>query len=222
MSDTTRDQSPLPDGPLSDAMIPDFTELAAVGKAIWWMILLRGALAILFGIFVILFPPGATLLALALFFAAFSLVDGVMTIAHAVRIRRRSKRWGWLLLQGILSVLAGVAAGLFPLLAGYFGFLVVLFLIAFWSIFTGIAGFPAAHAMADGGRKAWAYVAAAASVLFGVGLVIIMTVSPEAAVRSLIWVIGAYAIVAGVLLIVVAMGARTTAKKLLTKTAATA
>jgi len=212
MSDTPADRSPL----------PDLADLTAVGKAIWWMILLRGVLAILFGLLVILFPPGATLLALALLFAAFSLVDGVMTIAHAVRIRRRSKRWGWLLLQGIVSVLAGVVAGLFPVLAGFFGFLIVLFLIAFWSILTGIAGFPAAHAMADGGRKAWAYVAAAASVLFGIALAIITVVSPEGAVRSLVWVIGAYAIVAGVLLIVVAIGARTTATKLLTKTPATA
>jgi uncharacterized membrane protein HdeD (DUF308 family) len=210
MSDTTSSPSPL----------PDLMDLAAVGKAIWWMLLLRGLFAILFGLLVILFPPGATLLALALFFAAFSLVDGAMTIAHAARIRRRSKRWGWLLLQGILSVLAGLVAGLFPVLAGFFGFLVVLFLIAFWSIFTGIAGFPAAHAMADGGRKVWAYIAAAASVLFGLGLAIITAVSPEDAVRSLIWVIGAYAIVSGVLLIVVAIGARTTATKLLAKTVA--
>jgi uncharacterized membrane protein HdeD (DUF308 family) len=209
MSDSTNDRAPLPDP----------ADLTAVGKAIWWMILLRGLFAILFGLLVILFPPGATLLALALLFAAFSLVDGVMTIAHAVRIRRRSKRWGWLLLQGILSVLAGVVAGLFPVLAGFFGFLIVLFLIAFWSIVTGVAGFPAAHAMADGGRKAWAYVAAAASVIFGVALAIITVVSPAEAVRSLLWVIGAYAIVAGVLLIVVAIGARATAKKLLTKTA---
>ena len=210
MSDSAADRSPL----------PDLADLTAVGKAIWWMLLLRGVLAILFGLLVILFPPGATLLALALLFAAYSLVDGVMTIAHAVRIRRRSKRWGWLLLQGILSVLAGVVAGLFPVLAGFFGFLVVLFLIAFWSIVTGFAGFPAAHAMTDGGRKAWAYVAAAASVLFGIALAIITVVSPEGAVRSLVWVIGAYAIVAGVLLIVLAIGARTTATKLLTKTAA--
>ncbi len=215
MSDTTSHPSPLPDTPL-----PDFIDLHAVGRAVWWMLLLRGALAILFGVLVILFPPGATLLALALFFAAFSLVDGVMTIAHAVRIRRRSMRWGWLLVQGILSVLAGLVAGLFPVLAGFFGFLVVLVLIAFWSILTGIAGFPAAHAMADGGRKVWAYIAAAASVLFGLGLALITALSPEDAVRSLIWVIGAYAIVAGVLLIVVAIGARTTAKKLLTKTPA--
>lgn len=189
-------------------------------KSIWWMILLRGALAILFGGLVIAFPPGATLIALALLFAFYSLVDGVMTIAHAVRIRDRSKRWGWLLAQGILSVLAGVVAGLFPVLAGFFGFLVIIFLIAFWSIVTGIAGFPAAHATADGGRRTWTYVAAAASVLFGVALAIIATLSPEDAVRSLIWVIGAYSIVAGILLIVVAIGARATARKLLTRTTA--
>jgi uncharacterized membrane protein HdeD (DUF308 family) len=208
MSDSTAGQPGL----------PGLADLTAIGKAIWWMILLRGILAILFGILVIVFPPGATLIALALFFAAYSFVDGIMTISHAVRIRSRSKRWGWLLLQGILSVLAGVVAGLFPVLAGFLGLLVVVYLIAFWSIVTGIAGFPAAHAMADGGRKAWAYVAAAASVLFGVALAILTVVSPEGTVQSLIWVIGAYAIVAGILLIAVAIGARTAARKLLTRT----
>lgn len=189
--------------------------IAAVGKAIWWMILLRGIAAIIFGILVLVVPPEIPLVALAILFAAYSIVDGVMEIAHAVRIRDRAPRWGWLLVAGILSVLAGVVAALFPVLTGFFGALLVLYLIAFWSIVNGVAGFPAAHAMADGGRKVWAYVVSALAVLFGIALVVLATITPGDAVQALIWTIGAYAIVSGVLLVVLAIGARSTARRVL-------
>jgi uncharacterized membrane protein HdeD (DUF308 family) len=191
--------------------LPNLPDLAAVGKAIWWMILLRGIFAILFGILAIAFP-GITLAVLAIFFAFYAIFDGVTAIVHAFRMRSRP-RWGWLLAQGILSVLAGIVAALFPLLTGLFGALVVVYLIAFWAVFTGIAGFRAAHAMTDGGRKTWGYVSAALSLVFGVALAIIATVSPAGAVSALVLVIGAYAIVAGVLLIVFAITARSAARR---------
>lgn len=193
---------------------PDLAAFAAVGKAIWWMILLRGVFAILFGILAIVFPD-ATLVALAILFAVYAILDGVTSIAHGIRMRSRSPRWGWLLVQGILSVLAGLVAALFPVLTGLFGALVVIYLIAFWAVFTGIAGFRAAHAMTDGGRRAWAYVAAALSVLFGIALAVIATVSPAGAVSALVLVVGVYAIIAGVLLVAFAISARATARKVL-------
>lgn len=194
---------------------PGIPDLAAVGKAIWWMVLLRGIAAIVFGILVLVFSPDVTLVALAILFAVYSIVDGVMEIAHAVRIRSRSKRWGWLLVSGILSVLAGLIAAFFPLLTGFFGALLITYLIAFWSVMSGVAGFPAAHAMTDGGRKTWAYVTAALAVLFGVALVVIATINPSGAVQALVWTIGTYAIVSGVLLVVLAIGTRSVARKVM-------
>jgi uncharacterized membrane protein HdeD (DUF308 family) len=190
------------------------TDLAAVGKAIWWMLLLRGIAAVLFGILVFVFSPDVTLVALAILFAVYSIIDGVMGIAHAFRIRSRSPRWGWLLVGGILSLVAGLIAAFFPLLTGFFGALVITYLIAIWSIATGVAGFPAAQAMTDGGRKTWAYVSASLAVLFGLALVVIASFNPAGAVQALVWTIGAYAIVTGVLLIVLAVGTRTVASKL--------
>jgi uncharacterized membrane protein HdeD (DUF308 family) len=198
----------------SPTVTPDPAGLAMIGKAIWWMILLRGVFAIVFGILAIVFPD-ATLVALAILFAVYAILDGVTSIAHGIRMRSRSPRWGWLLVQGILSVLAGLVAALFPVLTGVFGALVVVYLIAFWAVFTGIAGFRAAHAMTDGGRRAWAYVAAALSVLFGLALAIIATVSPAGAVSALVLVIGVYAIIAGVLLVAFAVSARATARRVL-------
>jgi uncharacterized membrane protein HdeD (DUF308 family) len=198
----------------STSVTADLKGLAAFGKAVWWMILLRGIFAILFGILAIVFPD-ATLVALAILFAVYAILDGVTTIAHAVRIRSLSPRWGWLLAQGVLSVLAGLVAAVFPLLAGLFGALIVIFTIAFWAVVTGIAGFRAANAMTDGGRKTWAYVAAGLSVLFGLALTVMAIVSPADAVSALVVVIGGYAIVAGVLLVAFAVSARSTARRML-------
>jgi len=198
----------------SPSAAPDLAGLAAIGKAIWWMILLRGLFAILFGILAIVFPD-ATLVALAILFAVYAILDGVTSIAHGIRMRSRSPRWGWLIAQGVLSVLAGLIAAFFPVLTGLFGALIVVYLIAFWAVFTGIAGFRAAHAMTDGGRKTWAYVAATLSVLFGIALAVIATASPAGAVSALVLVIGVYAIIAGVLLVAFAISARATARRVL-------
>lgn len=192
---------------------PDLSDISAVGKAIWWMILLRGIFAILFGILALVFPD-ATLVALAILFAVYAILDGVTAIAHAVRVRSRSPRWGWLLAQGIISVLAGIVAALFPVFTGVFGALVMIFVIAVWAVVTGIAGLRGAHAMTDGGRRFWGYLMAALSVLFGIALAVIAALSPIDAVAALVIVIGVYAIVAGVLLIAFAFSARSTARKL--------
>src|SRR3954465_9234696 len=79
----------------------------------WWIIALRGVLAILFGI-VAFVVPAATILALVLFFSAYMLIDGVFGIAAAVRAARHHERWGLLALQAVASLLAGVIAFLWP------------------------------------------------------------------------------------------------------------
>ena len=80
----------------------------------WWVIALRGALAILFGI-IALFLPEATMLALVLLFAAYMLVDGVLAIVAGVRAARRHDRWGWLILEGAIDLIAGGIAVVWPL-----------------------------------------------------------------------------------------------------------
>ena len=72
----------------------------------WWAIALRGAFAVLFGIIALLMP-GAALLAFVLLFAAYMLVDGVFAIIAGVRASQRHERWGWLIFEGILDLIAG-------------------------------------------------------------------------------------------------------------------
>lgn len=182
-------------------------DLANIAKAIWWLVLIRGILAIVFGV-IALIHPGVAFVALVYTFAAFAFVDGIANIVHAVRVRNRDRRWGWLLAQGILSVLAGVVAFVFPLAAGLTLGIFALSLIAVYAIMMGISGIPAAASIVDGGRKALGFIVAILSILLGIALLAIVVFSPLNGIVNLIWVVGAYAIIIGVVLIVAAIQAR--------------
>lgn len=214
---TTRKADPAAD---ADDLGFDLPDIAAASKGLWWLVLIRGIVAVIFGVLALLFP-GAALVGLTIVFAVYAIVDGAVTIGQAIRVRRTSKRWGWLLVQGILTLLAGIAAAVFPILAGTLGALVLLWVIVFWSLISGIAGIPAANAMSgDTGRKVWAYVASILSIVFGIALLILVIAAPFTAVLSLIWVVGAYAIVFGGLLVGLAITARSGAKAIASDPAA--
>ena len=185
----------------------DVNALKSAARAIWWLVLIRGILAIVFGI-IALIHPGVALLALVYTFAAYAFIDGIANIVHAVRVRNRDKRWGWLLAQGILSVLAGVVAFVFPLAAGITLGIFALSLIGVYAIMMGIAGLPAAASVVDGGRKVLGFIVAILSILLGIALLVIVFVSPLNGIVNLIWVIGVYAIIIGVVLIIAAIQAR--------------
>jgi uncharacterized membrane protein HdeD (DUF308 family) len=81
----------------------------------WWAIALRGALAIAFGLIAQLLPE-VTILALVLLFAAYMLLDGILAIIAGVRAARRHDRWGWLIVEGVVDLVAGVIAVVWPLI----------------------------------------------------------------------------------------------------------
>jgi uncharacterized membrane protein HdeD (DUF308 family) len=192
---------------MSDSATTRGDDLASVAKAVWWLVLIRGILAILFGILALVLP-GVALLALVFTFAAYAVIDGVTNIAHSVRVRNRDKRWGWLLAQGILSVLAGLIAFIFPFAAAFVFGLWALVIIGIYAIMMGISGIPAAASVVDGGRKVFGFIVAILSILFGIAILVIAFASPLSGIGSLVWVIGVYAIIFGLFLIVAAIQAR--------------
>src|ERR1041385_4899262 len=97
----------------------------------WWALALRGLAAIALGILAFA-VPGMTLGALVLLFGAYALVDGVLAIVSAVR-SGGAHLW-YLLLQGVVGILAGVATFTWPGLTA----LVLLFIIASWAVVTGL------------------------------------------------------------------------------------
>lgn len=189
--------------------------LADLAKGIWWWVLIRGILAIGFGI-IALIAPAVALTAIALVFGAYALVDGIMLVVYAISTRKTTKGWGWVLAQGVLSVLAGLVAFVVPGFVGAFGGLVVLWTIVFWNIMTGIVGIQAAVGAKAGSSKTWTIVAAVVSIAFGIILAIAVLVSPGATLLGLIWAVGIYAIVYGVVLIVTAIHVRRLGRELVT------
>lgn len=195
-------------------------DLGSLAKGIWWLVLLRGIFAIIFGIIALL-APVAALTGIAIVYGAFTLVDGVFTIVHAVRERGRLKAWGWLLFQGIVAVLAGILVMVVPVLAGALGGFVVLWMVVIWNVIHGVAGIRSA-AGAEGKGRTWGIVAGIASILLGVALAILVIMVPGATLFGLIWAIGIWAILFGIMLIVMAIQVRTAWKGSAAVTPATA
>jgi uncharacterized membrane protein HdeD (DUF308 family) len=164
----------------------------------WWALLLRGIAAVLFGL-AALFWPGLTLVVLIVFFGAYALVDGVFAIVAGIRGSEGSR---WLLLaEGVLGVLAGLVAFFWPGMTA----MVLLFLISAWAIFTGLLKVVMAIAFRRRIENEWLMgLSGVLSVLFGV----VLAVWPGAGLLSLVWLVGIYALIFGVALIVLGFRAR--------------
>jgi uncharacterized membrane protein HdeD (DUF308 family) len=161
----------------------------------WWLILLRGIAAIIFGVLAFVWP-GITLVTLVLLFGAFTLVDGVLSLGHAIMGGNVGSRW-WLALIGVLGILVGLMAFVQP---AYFA-LVLLVFMASWAIVLGVFQIIGAIRLRKEIDNEWAIgLSGALSVLFGV----VLLVAPGAGALAFIWVIGVYAVVFGILLVMAA------------------
>lgn len=165
----------------------------------WWAVALRGVFAIIFGLIALL-VPGATILSLVLFFAAYMLVDGVFSIVAAVRAASHHQRWGLLVLEGIVDILVGVIALAWP------GLTVVFFitLMAVWSLITGVLEIVAAFKLNPDFGRGWLIFSGIVSLLFGIALL----VAPMLGAVVLTWWLGAYALVFGITLLALAFKLR--------------
>ncbi|MBU7582982.1 MAG: HdeD family acid-resistance protein [Nostoc sp. TH1S01] len=166
----------------------------------WWTLALRGTLAIIFGL-AALFWPGITLTALVFLFAAFALGGGIL-LAIAGFKDHLGNLHGWLLvIEGAIGVAVGVMAFIWPGITA----LVLLYLIAAWAIITGIFEIVAANHLRQEIDNEWLLIAAGiASLVFGILLII----WPIAGALAILWVTAAYAIVFGILMLLLAFRLR--------------
>ena len=150
---------------------------------------MRGLIAVLFGLLVIIWPSLAlfTLPLLITLLSLYILVDGGVTLVGAMRSSER-RRW-LLLIEGLLGVLAGLVTLFRPGLAG----LAVLYVVAAWAILSGLS--KIASALRGRAEHEWLVVASGViTVIFGVVLIFL----PGAGLLALVWVIGIYAIALGI------------------------
>jgi uncharacterized membrane protein HdeD (DUF308 family) len=169
--------------------------MSAVLADSWWAVGLRGVLGILFGL-ICLLTPGLALEVFVILFAAYMLVDGVFAIASGIKAARNGERWGLLILEGIVDLAAGTVAVLWPAIT----LVALIWIVAIWAIVSGALMLGAAFTLnLDHGRW-WLALGGIASLIFGVLLVIQPLIG---AVVLTMW-IGAYALVFGIFLLVLA------------------
>ena len=169
----------------------------------WWTLAARGIAAILFGILTFI-SPGLSLFTLVILFGAWALADGVFNLVMAVRTRR-GERWGWLVLEGVTSIIVGILTFFWPGITA----LSLLFLIAAWSVVTGIAEVVAAIRLRKLIRGEWLLgVSGVLSIVFG----LLLFAFPGAGALAVIFWIGAYSIVFGSLLVALAFRLRAWAR----------
>jgi uncharacterized membrane protein HdeD (DUF308 family) len=175
-------------------------KLAAILFRNWWVLLLRGLVAIAFGV-LIWFQPGISLAALVLLFGAYSMADGILSVWTAIAERKEREHWGLLFVAGLLGIGVGILTFLVPGITA----LALLFYIAIWAIATGVLEIVAAIRLRKEIEGEWLLILSGlASVVFGV----ILMAQPGVGALAVLWLIATYAIVFGVLLVILAFKAR--------------
>ena len=170
------------------------------------MLLVRGVIAILFGVLALVLSPGMTLTFLVYLFGVYAVIGGVAAAALALR-SIREQGWALLLVEGILGILAGIVAFVWPGITAF----AFLFLIAAWAIVTGIMQIVGAFTLPLGTGREWLLgLAGFFSILFGV----LIAIRPVAGLVTVVWLIGIYAMVFGILFIVRYFQARSLASHL--------
>ena len=163
----------------------------------WWALALRGVIAVLFGLLTF-FIPGITLISLVLLFGFYAILDGIFDIVSAMKAP--GHHWP-LLVEGIVGIVAGLVTFMWPAITA----MVLVYLIAFWAILTGlleiVAGIRLREVIAN---EMLLILMGVISTLFGILIIIF----PGAGALAIVIWIGAYALVFGIILIALAFRLR--------------
>lgn len=171
----------------------------------WWTLVLRGIFAIAFGVIAFALPAAA-LFALVLVYGAYALLDGIFAF-YSMLTGRASGRRGWILLEGITGIIAGIVTFAWPAITA----IALVYIIAAWAIITGFLEIMAAVELRRLIKNEWLLVVSGIlSVVFGV----LIAANPGAGALSIVWLIGLYAVIFGVLLVSLGFRLRGLAKKL--------
>jgi uncharacterized membrane protein HdeD (DUF308 family) len=165
----------------------------------WWAVALRGLAAIIFGLLALL-ATGVTILSLVLVFAATMLADGLLNLVIGLRSIRKRERWGVFLLQGVVSLAAAAVAVLAPGVT----VLAFVYLMAGWALVSGVLALAAAMRLRGDHGRWWLGLSGVLSILASLALAI----APLLGAIVLTWWLGAYAVVFGVTLLVLAFRLR--------------
>ena len=159
----------------------------------WWTVLLRGIVAILFGLLAI-FWPEISISVLVLLFGIFAIADGIFSIISELRRYGERARWWVLVFEGLAGLGIGIVAIIWPQITA----VVFIYLVAFWGLITGVLEILAAIRLRNALEGEWILVLTG---LLSIALGILFILYPNAGLIAMIWILGIYAILFGILLI---------------------
>ncbi len=156
----------------------------------WWLVALRGTLAVIFGAAAFVWP-GLTFEVLVLLFGAYAFVDGVLVFSFGLMAAGDREQWWPLVLSGILGIGLGVLTFARPETMA----LALVYVAAFWAIVTGLLEMVAAVRLRDVISGEWLMgLSGVLSIIFGV----LVVAQPNAGALALVYLFGFYAILAGI------------------------
>jgi len=163
----------------------------------WWLLLLRGIAAVVFGLLA-LFMPGIAGLSLVLLWGAYTFADGILSLWAGIVGKRATtgSRW-WLALTGVLGIVAGLIAFFAPGVTAT----VLLIFIGVWSIAIGAMAIVGAIQLRKEIEGEWLLILSGAiAIVFG----ILMFTRPASAALAVVWMIATFAIIFGIDMILLA------------------
>lgn len=179
---------------------PSNRTIATLFARNWWTLVFRGAIAILFGIALFIWPE-ISVAVLVWLFGLFVLISGILALVAAFSRRQPEENRALLVFEGIIAIVAGLLVFFWPGITA----LILLYFIAAWAIVTGILEIIAAIQLRKEIENEWLLaIAGVASILFG----ILAAIRPGAGALAILWVIGIYAIVFGVMLLILGLRLR--------------
>lgn len=172
----------------------------SVLHANWWVLLLRGFAAVVFGLLTFLMP-GLTLLVLVSLFGGYCIVNGVLTLVAAFRGGRGQPRWWALAVEGIAGLIAGIITLMWPGVTS----LALLYVVAAWAIITGALQIGTGIRLRKQISNEWVLIVGG---LLSIGFGILLMLVPVAGAVVVAWWVGSYAFAFGILLSVLAFRLR--------------
>jgi len=163
---------------------------ATVMTSNWWALVLRGSVSILLGL-VAFTMPGLTVTALVYIFGVYAFAEGVLAIMAAIRGLKEHDRWGWMMIEGVVCIVAAVVAFMMPGV----GALALVWLIAAWAVITGALEIAAAVKLRKVIEGEWMLMLAGA---LAIALGFFIASRPGAGVLLIATWLGVYAIFAGI------------------------
>jgi uncharacterized membrane protein HdeD (DUF308 family) len=159
----------------------------------WWVPVIRGIAAIVFGILAFVYP-GLTIATLVLFFGAWVLIDGIFRVVGAIGHRASDSDWGWHIVIGIVGIIVGLLTFHAPQITA----LALIIYIAAWALMIGATEIAFAIKLRREVKGEWLLILMGlASIIFA----ILLLWNPVAGAAAVIWLIAWYAIVLGILAI---------------------